>query len=122
MRGALDRVTGARGARALADDAAYRRATADQPQERALDAYATVAGVRLLLAPRSGPLGLLGALLDQPGLESGLAGADGRGHEREGPRPLRPRSQRARSSRSRSTRRCRARSRAPRSATSASRG
>lgn len=70
VRGALDRVTGARGARALADDAAYRRATAGQPQERALDAYATVAGVRLLLAPRSGPLGLLGALLDQPGLRA----------------------------------------------------
>ncbi|MDO8184576.1 DUF3352 domain-containing protein [Conexibacter sp. JD483] len=70
VRGALDRVEGVRGARTLADDPAYRRATAGQPADRALDAYATVAGVRLLLAPRSGPLGLLGALLDQPSLRA----------------------------------------------------
>ncbi len=70
IRGALDRAAGSRGARALADDPAYRRATAGQPADRALDAYATVAGVRLLLAPRSGPLGLLGALLDQPSLRA----------------------------------------------------
>jgi len=70
VRGALDRAAGAKGARALADDPAYRRATAGQPDDRALDAYATVAGVRLLLAPRGGPLGLLGALLDQPALRA----------------------------------------------------
>jgi hypothetical protein len=70
VRGAIDRERGAADARALADDADYRRATADQPQERALDLYATVDGVRRLLAPQSGLLGLAGALLDQPGLRA----------------------------------------------------
>lgn len=54
----------------LADDPTYKRATADQPDGRVLDAYASVEGVRLLLAPQSGPLGLVGALLDQQGLKA----------------------------------------------------
>ncbi|MDW5597751.1 DUF3352 domain-containing protein [Conexibacter stalactiti] len=70
VRGAIDRERGAKGARALADDADYRRATAGQPRERALDAYATVDGVRRLLAPASGLLGIAGTLLDQPGLRA----------------------------------------------------
>lgn len=70
VRGAIDRERGADGARALAEDPDYRRATARLPQERALDAYATVDGVRRLLAPASGLLGLAGTLLDQPGLRA----------------------------------------------------
>lgn len=70
VRGAIDRERGAEGARALAEDPDYRRATARLPQERALDAYATVDGVRRLLAPASGLLGLAGTLLDQPGLRA----------------------------------------------------
>ncbi|MDO8212743.1 DUF3352 domain-containing protein [Conexibacter sp. CPCC 206217] len=54
----------------LADDPTYQRATADQPDGRVLDAYASVEGVRLLLAPQGGPLGLVGALLDQQGLKA----------------------------------------------------
>lgn len=56
--------------RALADAALYRSATADQPEERVLDGYATVGGIRRLLAPQQGMLGLAGATLDQPGLRA----------------------------------------------------
>lgn len=68
VRGAIDRAAG-RG-RALADDPAYRAATAGAPGDRVADAYATVDGVRRLLAPQRGLLGLAGALLDQRGLRA----------------------------------------------------
>jgi hypothetical protein len=71
---------GGASARSLAAAADYRRATAGQPADRALTAYASVDGVRRLLAPQSGLLGLAGALLDQRGLLavglSASAGAD----------------------------------------------
>lgn len=66
VRAAIDRAAGS--GRALADDATYRAATADQPESRVADAYASVDGVRRLLAPQRGLLGLAGALLDQRGL------------------------------------------------------
>lgn len=68
VRGAVDRAAGR--ARALADDATYRAASAGQPDGRVADAYATVDGVRRLLAPQRGALGLAGALLDQRGLRA----------------------------------------------------
>ena len=67
---AIDLSAGKGRARALADDATYLRATAGQPDERVLDGYAAVDGVRRLLAPQSGLLGLAGAMLDQPGLRA----------------------------------------------------
>ncbi len=66
VRAAVDRDQGT-GER-LADLPAYRRATAGRPAERSVDAYASAAGVRTVLAPRDGLLGALGALLDRPGL------------------------------------------------------
>ena len=66
VRAAVDRDQGD-GAR-LADLPAYRRASAGRPAERSVDAYASAAGVRTVLAPRDGLLGALGALLDRPGL------------------------------------------------------
>jgi len=53
----------------LAKDATYRRATAGQSAGRVLDAYASLAGVRRLLAPQGGVLGSLGDLLYQPALQ-----------------------------------------------------
>jgi hypothetical protein len=65
---------------ALAGLPAYRRAAAGRPPERSLDAYASAAGVRQVLAPRDGLLGALGALLDRPGLTA--AGASLTAEER----------------------------------------
>jgi hypothetical protein len=48
---------------------AYRRSVAGEPATRAIDAYASVAGVRRVLAPQGGVLGALGALLYQPALQ-----------------------------------------------------
>jgi hypothetical protein len=53
----------------LAASAVYRRATATEPSDRVLDAYASLAGVRRLLAPQGGLIGGLGDLLYQPALE-----------------------------------------------------
>jgi hypothetical protein len=74
VRAAIDLAAGSgggrgrAGSRSLAADPTYRRASAGEPADRALDAYASVDGVRRLLAPQSGLLGLAGALLDQRGL------------------------------------------------------
>ncbi len=46
----------------------YRRAAAGEPADRVIDAYASAAGVRRLLAAQHGVIGALGALLDAPGL------------------------------------------------------
>lgn len=56
------------GAGSLAADPGYRRAAAGEPADRVLDAYISAAGVRRILAPRSGVLGALGALLSGPAL------------------------------------------------------
>jgi len=66
VRAAVDRDQGD-GAR-LSDSAAYERAVAGRPAGRSLDAYASAAGVRDVLAARDGLPGALGALLDRPGL------------------------------------------------------
>jgi hypothetical protein len=71
VRAAIDRAAG--DGAALADADAFRRATADRPAGRSLDAYATAAGVRTVLAPRTGLLGALGRLLDRPGLSAAAA-------------------------------------------------
>jgi hypothetical protein len=68
VRAAIDRDAGV-GA-ALADAAPYARVLAGAPAGRTLAAYASGDGVRQVLAPRGGPLGALGALLDRPGLEA----------------------------------------------------
>ena len=50
------------------------------PAGRSLTAYASAAGVREVLAPRTGAAGLLGRLLDRPGLQAAgaaLTGEDG---------------------------------------------
>ncbi len=52
----------------LQHDSAYRRAAAGQPAARVLDLYASVAGVRRLLAPQGGIIGALGGLLYKPAL------------------------------------------------------
>ncbi len=66
--------------RSLADDADYRAATGRLPADRAVDAWVTRDGVRRLLAPQSGLLGVVGTLLDQPRLKASALslGGDGR--------------------------------------------
>ncbi|MBJ7520728.1 MAG: DUF3352 domain-containing protein [Solirubrobacteraceae bacterium] len=54
----------------LADDPTYRRAMEGMPADRAADAWATADGIRRLLAPQGGALGIAGALLDAPGLRA----------------------------------------------------
>jgi len=48
---------------------AYRRLTDALPDDRAVDAWASPAGIRRLLAPAGGPVGALGAALDRTGSE-----------------------------------------------------
>jgi Protein of unknown function (DUF3352) len=67
VRAALDVVAGARSS--LASSPVYRRAVAHEPGGRVLDAYASLAGVRRLLAPQGGVIGAVGDLLYQPALE-----------------------------------------------------
>lgn len=52
----------------LADAGDYEHATATLPVDRAVGGWASSAGVRRVLARPDGPLGGVGALLDQPGL------------------------------------------------------
>jgi hypothetical protein len=70
VRAAID--VAAAKAPSLAGDTAYRRAAANEPAGRVLDAYASAAGVRRLLVAQGGLLGALGVLLYQPAL-SGVA-------------------------------------------------
>lgn len=70
VRAAIDLAAGEGRARPLGSSATYRSATARQPDGRVLDGYASVDGVRRLLAPQSGLLGVAGTLLDQPGLRA----------------------------------------------------
>jgi hypothetical protein len=67
VRSALD-VAGGR-APSLARSSAYVRAAAGESSGRFLDAYASLAGVRRVLAPQGGVLGALGDLLYQPALQ-----------------------------------------------------
>jgi uncharacterized protein DUF3352 len=77
VRGAIDRSQ--RRAPSLAGNGRFKKAYAALPAGRALDAYVSRDGVRRLLAPQGGILGLAGTLLDQPALAAvGLAvGAQG---------------------------------------------
>lgn len=52
----------------LAGSAAYQRAAAPEPPDRVIDVYASADGVQRVLASRSGLLGALGTLLEQPAL------------------------------------------------------
>jgi hypothetical protein len=52
----------------LAADGTYRRAMRGLPAGRVADAYLTPGGVRRLLQPQGGVLGVAGVLLDQPAL------------------------------------------------------
>jgi len=56
--------------RSLADDGEYRSAVAGLPADRVADAYVTGGGVHRLLVPAGGLLGVVGALLDRPGLQA----------------------------------------------------
>ena len=67
VRAAIDVAKG--GAQALSATPSYQRASAGEPAGRVLDAYASVAGVRRLLAAQGGAIGALGDLLYQPALE-----------------------------------------------------
>jgi len=67
LRGVIDS-THARRGRTLAADPTYRRAMRGLPNGRAADAFLTPGGVRRLLEPQGGPLGVAGVLLDQPAL------------------------------------------------------
>jgi hypothetical protein len=67
VRAAIDVAAGA--SASLASASVYQRAAATEPVDRVLDAYASVAGVRRLLAPQGGIVGALGGLLYQPALE-----------------------------------------------------
>jgi hypothetical protein len=60
--------------RPLAGDGAFKRSLDGLPADRVADGYATADGVRRLLSPAGGVLGIAGLLLDRPGLRStGLA-------------------------------------------------
>jgi hypothetical protein len=78
VEAAVDRAHGT-GER-LSELPAYRHAAEGRPDDRSLDAYASAAGVREVLASRDGLLGTLGALLDRPGLTA--AGASVSAEER----------------------------------------
>lgn len=56
--------------KSLAADPAYRSAVGGLPADRVATVYASASGVRRLLAPQGGLLGLAGALVDRPGLQS----------------------------------------------------
>jgi hypothetical protein len=66
VRAAVDVASG--NGTALEASDAYKHAAAGEPADRVLDVYASVAGVRRLLAPQGGVLGALGVLLYQPAL------------------------------------------------------
>jgi hypothetical protein len=68
VQAALDVATGH--VQSLAASPVYRRAAQGEPAGRVLDAYASAAGVRRALLPRSGLLGELGTLLDDPALSA----------------------------------------------------
>src|SRR5581483_9436260 len=53
----------------LQHNSAYLRASAGEPDGRVIDAYASVDGVRRVLAPAGGVVGAAGALLYQPALD-----------------------------------------------------
>ncbi len=55
--------------RALAQNPTYKRAAAGEPANRVLDAYMPAAGIRKLLASRTGIAAAIALLLDRPGLE-----------------------------------------------------
>jgi len=67
IRAALAAVRG--GAPTLAHDPAYERAVAGEPADRVLDAYLPAAGIRQLLASRTGVAGAIGLLLDRPAVQ-----------------------------------------------------
>ncbi|MGN6872762.1 MAG: DUF3352 domain-containing protein [Solirubrobacteraceae bacterium] len=67
VRAALDAARGR--ARGLSHDPAYERAVAGEPADRVLDAYLPAAGIKQLLATRTGVAGAIGALLDRPALQ-----------------------------------------------------
>ena len=62
------------GGASLAASPAYRKAAAGLPTGRVADAWLSTDGVRRVLAPAGGLLGVAGQLLDRPGL-AGVAGA-----------------------------------------------
>jgi hypothetical protein len=66
VRAAIDVASGH--ARSLQSSSAYRNAARAEPGDRVLDAYASAAGVRRLLAAQGGIVGALGVLLYQPSL------------------------------------------------------
>jgi hypothetical protein len=66
VRAAVDVASG--NGTALQASDTYSHAAAGEPADRVLDVYASVAGVRRLLAPQGGVLGALGVLLYQPAL------------------------------------------------------
>jgi hypothetical protein len=67
IRAAIDVAAGR--SPSLSADATYRRASANEPAGRALDAYASATGMRRLVDSGHGLLGIVGALVDQPALQ-----------------------------------------------------
>ena len=61
VRAAIDVAAGA--APSLQSSSVYQRASAGEPANRVLDAYASLAGVRRVLAPQGGVVGAIGDLL-----------------------------------------------------------
>jgi hypothetical protein len=59
---------------------AYTRAAATEPAGRVLDVYFSASGVLRVLGPRGGLLGLLGSLLDRPGLQGSAISFEARSH------------------------------------------
>ena len=67
VRAAID--VSAHATPSLAGSAVYRRAVAGQSGGSALEAYASAAGIRRVLADQSGIVGAVGTLLSQPALQ-----------------------------------------------------
>jgi hypothetical protein len=67
IRAAVDVAAGR--APSLSHDPSYRRAAAGEPAGRAVDAYLSGPGLRRLIIPQHGLLGIIGALVDQPTLQ-----------------------------------------------------
>jgi hypothetical protein len=65
----------------LAGDPLYKRTLSELPADRVLDAWVTKDGVRRLLAPQPGLLGIAGLLLDQPKLRAVAASLSAQGKD-----------------------------------------
>jgi len=74
LRAAIDLDRGRGDARSLAENPTFAATSGELPDDRVADAYATADGLRRLLVPAGGLLGVAGVVFARPGLEGVAAG------------------------------------------------